>query len=135
MLGETDWQVALPLYLGHVCWTIVYDTIYAHQDKAFDVGAGVKSTALLFGSSTIPILSAFSVGFVSLICVSGWANGAGWMFYWISGVAPSVHLAYLLFRLEIHSPKACLRAFNLSAMTGCLVWLGCLTDYMMRSWS
>lgn len=31
VLGATDWKVALPLYAGSVAWTIVYDTIYAHQ--------------------------------------------------------------------------------------------------------
>lgn len=31
ILGQTDWKVALPLYAGSVAWTIVYDTIYAHQ--------------------------------------------------------------------------------------------------------
>jgi 4-hydroxybenzoate polyprenyltransferase len=29
--GSCDWSVCLPLYLAGVCWTIVYDTIYAHQ--------------------------------------------------------------------------------------------------------
>jgi 4-hydroxybenzoate polyprenyltransferase len=31
VLGSCDWAVALPLYIGSVAWTIVYDTIYAHQ--------------------------------------------------------------------------------------------------------
>lgn len=31
VLGICDWTVAVPLYLGSICWTIVYDTIYAHQ--------------------------------------------------------------------------------------------------------
>jgi 4-hydroxybenzoate polyprenyltransferase len=29
--GAVDWAIALPLYAGGVCWTLVYDTIYAHQ--------------------------------------------------------------------------------------------------------
>lgn len=29
--GYCDWSVCLPLYLGGVCWTLIYDTIYAHQ--------------------------------------------------------------------------------------------------------
>ena len=29
--GAVDWTAALPLYAAGVCWTIVYDTIYAHQ--------------------------------------------------------------------------------------------------------
>lgn len=31
ILGYTNWTVALPLYAGSICWTLVYDTIYAHQ--------------------------------------------------------------------------------------------------------
>ena len=31
ILGATNWEVAMPLYLGSICWTLVYDTIYAHQ--------------------------------------------------------------------------------------------------------
>lgn len=29
--GAVDWHVCLPLYAGGICWTLVYDTIYAHQ--------------------------------------------------------------------------------------------------------
>lgn len=29
--GSCNWPVCLPLYAAGICWTIVYDTIYAHQ--------------------------------------------------------------------------------------------------------
>lgn len=29
--GSVNWTVCLPLYAGGVAWTLVYDTIYAHQ--------------------------------------------------------------------------------------------------------
>lgn len=29
--GSVDLAACLPLYAAGVCWTIVYDTIYAHQ--------------------------------------------------------------------------------------------------------
>lgn len=29
--GSCDWAVCLPLYGAGVAWTLVYDTIYAHQ--------------------------------------------------------------------------------------------------------
>eukprot|EP00967_Tisochrysis_lutea_P076472 scaffold103486_cov18-Tisochrysis_lutea.AAC.1 len=29
--GACDWSVVLPLYLSGTCWSLVYDTIYAHQ--------------------------------------------------------------------------------------------------------
>lgn len=48
VLGQCDWQVALPLYAGSVAWTIVYDTIYAHQvSRSLSLGI----SPLLFPSS------------------------------------------------------------------------------------
>ena len=29
--GSCNWSVCLPLYLAGVSWTLIYDTIYAHQ--------------------------------------------------------------------------------------------------------
>src|SRR5450432_3545393 len=57
---------ALALYLGSIAWVIGYDTIYAHQDTEDDALIGVKSTALLFGSRTRPILAAFYAACVVL---------------------------------------------------------------------
>jgi len=33
--GTVEWNVCLPLYAGGVCWTLVYDSIYAHQVGIF----------------------------------------------------------------------------------------------------
>ena len=35
--GSCNWSVCLPLYIAGVSWTLMYDTIYAHQDKYDDV--------------------------------------------------------------------------------------------------
>jgi 4-hydroxybenzoate polyprenyltransferase len=35
--GAVDWSVALPLYAGGIAWTVMYDTIYAHQVSRFSV--------------------------------------------------------------------------------------------------
>ena len=29
--GDCDWEVVLPLYMAGISWTMIYDTIYAHQ--------------------------------------------------------------------------------------------------------
>ena len=31
MVGSSELSVTLPLYAAGVCWTLIYDTIYAHQ--------------------------------------------------------------------------------------------------------
>lgn len=35
ILGHCDWSIVLPLYLGGVSWTMIYDTLYAHQVFSF----------------------------------------------------------------------------------------------------
>jgi 4-hydroxybenzoate polyprenyltransferase len=53
-----DWNVVGPLYVAGIAWTVVYDTLYAHQDKTDDAKLGLKSTALTFGDTwTKPILT------------------------------------------------------------------------------
>src|SRR6516225_12448001 len=58
ILGRID-AAALVLYAGSIAWVIGYDTIYAHQDSEDDALIGIKSTALLFGERTKPMLALF----------------------------------------------------------------------------
>lgn len=53
MHGGCAWPVVLPLYTAAVSWTVVYDTLYAHQDKRDDARLGLRSTALTFGAWTL----------------------------------------------------------------------------------
>src|SRR5882757_7029596 len=46
-------------YAGCFCWTLGYDTIYAHQDKEDDILIGVKSSAIRLGAASKPWLYAF----------------------------------------------------------------------------
>src|SRR5246127_2886313 len=71
---------ALLLYAGSICWVIGYDTIYAHQDREDDALIGIKSTALLFGARTKPMLMLFYAIAVILIGAAGFLAGAGWPF-------------------------------------------------------
>ncbi|KYO42726.1 4-hydroxybenzoate polyprenyltransferase, mitochondrial [Alligator mississippiensis] len=68
--GSCDWSVCLPLYFSGVMWTLIYDTIYAHQDKRDDVVIGVKSTALRFKEDTKQWLSGFGGIMLMVRCKS-----------------------------------------------------------------
>lgn len=52
---------AVFLYIGGILWTLAYDTVYAHQDKADDAVVGIKSTALLWGEKSARNVS-YSLG-------------------------------------------------------------------------
>ncbi|CAB1115758.1 unnamed protein product [Ectocarpus sp. CCAP 1310/34] len=73
--GSASWEHVLPLYGTGVCWALVYDTLYGHQDKADDKRLGIRSTALLFGDRTKPILDGFAVAVVGLLVATGIAAG------------------------------------------------------------
>jgi 4-hydroxybenzoate polyprenyltransferase len=49
--GSMDPSVIVPLYTSGVTWTLLYDTLYAHQDKRDDRALGLHSTALSFGDN------------------------------------------------------------------------------------
>ncbi|MGB6565991.1 MAG: 4-hydroxybenzoate octaprenyltransferase, partial [Xanthobacteraceae bacterium] len=68
---------ALLLYAGSISWVIGYDTIYAHQDRDDDALIGIKSTALLFGPRTKPMLALFYGIAVILLGAAGYTAGAG----------------------------------------------------------
>ena len=75
--GRLDLPAFL-LYAGAISWVIGYDTIYAHQDREDDALIGIKSTALLFGEHTKPMLAVFYALAVALIALAGWSAGAGY---------------------------------------------------------
>ncbi|HTQ83709.1 MAG TPA: UbiA family prenyltransferase, partial [Pseudolabrys sp.] len=108
--GRLDWP-ALVLYLGAISWVIGYDTIYAHQDREDDLLVGVKSTALLFGESTKPMLAGFYAVAVVLIGAAGLLAGGGPVFL-IGMLAFAAHLAWQVARLDINDPAHCLKVFK-----------------------
>lgn len=47
-----DVSVCIPFYTAGICWTLIYDTLYAHMDKLDDRQINVKSTALYLEERT-----------------------------------------------------------------------------------
>ncbi len=128
--GRLDWP-ALVLYAGSISWVIGYDTIYAHQDRDDDALVGLKSTALLFGERTKPILAAFFAAAVMLIGISGFGVGAGIVF--ALGIAAfAVHLAWQVVRLDIGNPALCLRLFQSNRDAGLILFSGLVLDAALR---
>ncbi|WP_417588493.1 4-hydroxybenzoate octaprenyltransferase [Pararhodobacter oceanensis] len=120
---------AVILYIAGICWTLFYDTIYAHQDAEDDALIGVKSTARLFGENTEYWLRGFLVASVvlmslaiiyaltpladplklSLSLAGAWAFGA--------------HLNWQLGLLKIDNSAVCLRLFRSNRDAGLIVVL------------
>jgi 4-hydroxybenzoate polyprenyltransferase len=124
--GRLD-SPALVLYAGSIAWVIGYDTIYAHQDREDDALIGIKSTALLFGERTKPILIAFFAAAVLLIGHAAYLAGAGTVF-WLALIAFAAHLAWQVRRLDIGNPDLCLALFKSNRDAGLIVFAGLVLD-------
>jgi len=122
---------ALVLYAGAIAWVIGYDTIYAHQDRDDDALIGVKSTALLFGARTRPMLAAFYALAVVLIGAAGaMAGGGAWFALGLAAFA--AHLAWQVWRLDIDDPDLCLALFRSNRDAGLILFAGLVAQTALR---
>ena len=118
--GQLDWP-AIVLYAGSISWVIGYDTIYAHQDREDDLLIGIKSTALLFGENTRPMLAGFYSGAVVLIGIAGLIAG-GRLIFVLGLIAFAAHLAWQVVRLDINDSAHCLKLFKSNHDAGLILF-------------
>ncbi|KAG0474716.1 hypothetical protein HPP92_014402 [Vanilla planifolia] len=124
--GNLDSTIILPLYCAGVCWTLVYDTIYAHQDKEDDLRVGVKSTALRFGSSTKGWITGFGAACVTCLTISGYnAMLAAWPFYPFLAAA-ATQMGWQILTVDISNREDCNKKFVSNKWFGALIFGGIL---------
>ncbi|KAI9584901.1 hypothetical protein GQX74_006796 [Glossina fuscipes] len=122
--GLVDWSACLPLYLSGICWTIIYDTIYAHQDKKDDLQIGVKSTALRFGDDTKVWLSAFTVAMLSGLTLVGLV---------CDQTLPYYASVSLISSLNIDNPTDCAKKFISNHQVGLILFIGIVLGTLMKT--
>ncbi len=122
---------AVFLYLGGVFWTLAYDTIYAHQDRADDLIAGVKSTALKLGRHTKPWLAVFFTLTILSVGLGGWLAGAGSPFVTALGIAAG-HAVWQIYELDIDDPGNCLHLFRANRDFGLIILSGAVVELLLR---
>ena len=127
MFAAHSGAVRLPsllLYAAGICWTLYYDTIYAHQDKEDDALIGVKSTARLFAEHSRGWLRGFLVATVLLLAAAIITTAMPpqrvlaltvalvgvWGFGW--------HMAWQMRQLDVDDPASCLRVFRANRDAG-----------------
>ncbi len=119
--GTIEAPAAL-LYLGCIFWTIGYDTVYAHQDKADDLVVGVKSTALKLGAATGRWLWFFYGMTLALLLGAGHAAQLSWPFFALLGVGGG-HFYWQIHTLDINDPANCLTRFKSNRDFGFIVFI------------
>ena len=92
---------------------------------------GIKSTALLFGTRTKPVLAAFYAAAVLLIGLAGLFAGAGLVF--AAGLALfAAHLTWQVRRLDIADPALCLAVFKSNRDAGLVLFAAIVLDGLVR---
>ena len=76
-----NWQVCMPFYVGAIAWTIIYDSIYAFQDRKFDKKLNLKSTAIEMENHPKKILSVLAAGSLSVFALGGFNAGFGSLYF------------------------------------------------------
>lgn len=112
-------------------WTLIYDTIYAHQDKEDDVRIGVKSTALRFGEQTKPWLSGFSVAMLAGLILAG-LNAQQTLPYYAAATATAIHLTHQISTLDINKSEDCWKKFASNRNLGLILFLGIVFSNLMK---
>jgi 4-hydroxybenzoate polyprenyltransferase len=111
------------LYAAGIAWTMVYDTIYAHQDKEDDALIGVRSTALKFGRATKPWLALFAaLMLVLLTLMIGFAH-LGFA-AWLALIGVAGHLVWQIVAVDIDLPADCLAKFRANRWIGWILLAG-----------
>jgi 4-hydroxybenzoate polyprenyltransferase len=134
----------LPLYFAGVAWTLIYDTIYAHQDKRDDMIVGVKSTALRFGSRTKVFLTLFSgVMLMGLVATTLLLPTNSWWWLYIPSLALRALVSFLFFvpvashllwqikTVNLEDPHDCARKFRSNNLLGALVFFALLAHQQL----
>ncbi|KAF8060498.1 histidine--tRNA ligase [Scenedesmus sp. PABB004] len=130
--GTPDWAVVAPLYAAGVCWTLVYDTIYAHQDKADDVAVGVKSTALLFGDRTKAWAAGFATAQAAALTAAGAAAGCGPALF-AAVAAGAAHQAWQVWTVDLDDGPDCNAKFVSNAWYGAIIYAGLVADRLLAA--
>lgn len=119
----------VPLYVSGIFWTLIYDTIYAHQDTRDDAKVGIKSTALLIGQDhTKSVLGVFAAAQFAALLYLGTTQGLGAGYACGTGLA-ALYTARMIALVDVTSPADCGRWFKRSQMVGWLIVAGLAADY------
>lgn len=121
------------LYGSNICWTVLYDMIYAHMDIKDDVKAGIKSIALAHEKDTKAVLTGLAVAQVGLLAAAGTVVGAGPIFF-AGGCGSAVAtLATMIWKVNLKSVSSCWWWFRIGCwFTGGGIGLGLFGDYLAR---
>ncbi|KAL2143743.1 hypothetical protein VTI28DRAFT_10040 [Corynascus sepedonium] len=116
-------------------WTVLYDTVYAHQDVVDDRRLGLKSTAVLLGGTRWckPTLWCVLAAMLTLLAVPGRAAGMAAPYYVFALGGCAASLGAMIRRVDLGSPASCWWWFRYGFwLAGGSVAAGLASEYVLR---
>ena len=121
--GQTPDLICWLLYTANLCWTVAYDTQYAMTDRADDLKAGIKSTAILFGQQDLLIIGILQACFLAMMAYVFYVLSLNvWAYAGLTLALALFVRQYLNTRDRL--PSHTFAAFLNNCWVGRLVWLG-----------
>ncbi|EFQ30539.1 4-hydroxybenzoate polyprenyl transferase [Colletotrichum graminicola] len=124
------------LYVAGIIWTVIFDTIYAHQDYLDDLKAGVKGLAVRLGrKGTKPACYMATAVQVYFLVLAGQLAGFGAPYYTISCGVTALLLARLIWAVDLEDGDSCAWAFGPgSGHVGTAIFSGLLADFFSKKY-
>lgn len=117
------WGEIVLLMLANIAWVIAYDTYYAMTDRADDLKAGVKSSAIWFGRADRVIVLALQFLAITLLATAGIMRGLAPPFY--IGLVGAALAAIREWRhTRDRDPARCFQAFLHNNWFGGFIFVG-----------
>jgi 4-hydroxybenzoate polyprenyltransferase len=135
LIPITTESSAIALFLAGVVWTVIYDTVYAHQDLQADLRVGIKSLAVLLQGRTKMALWFFLGIMGSLLVKCGRGSQFGPVYYLVGVGGSLVSLGMMVARVNLRDSRSCWWWFsNGFWLTGIAITAGLLGEYILQRW-
>ncbi len=118
------------LFIATIIWTTAYDTMYGMVDRKDDIKIGVKSTAILFGSSDRTIIGILQI-FVLLALISVGTQVELRYWYFCSLFLVALFFIYQQMLIYARKPRDCFDAFLNNNYVGLIILLGIAASYWL----
>jgi len=119
--------------LANVCWTMIYDTIYAHQDLKDDLKAGVMSMAVRFKDTTKQMTSFLSIIQIGLFIYVGYMLQLGTSYFLVTCAGTAFCLAAMIYLVDLSIPESCAWWFKADFwFVGSTMFFGLLGEYAQK---
>lgn len=120
--------------LVNTLWSMIYDTIYAHQDVADDIHVGVKGMAVKYQNCTKLVCSIMCAPMICLLTAIGVMTELGPLYYACAIGGGAVSLAATISCVNLKDDKNCAWWFSHGyTMFGMSVLAGFLADSLSNT--